>query len=110
MFSAHTHTHRLLTTMFVTGVILASAAIATPAVQDLVDLKTVISAAARTIGDPKNPNLGWGIGFGSRDGVGTADLVNNITGSVLAINFQVNTNKACIPYTTSCRDGMTDKR
>jgi hypothetical protein len=87
--------------MFVTGVILASAAIATPAVQDLVDLRTVISAAARTIGDPKNPNLGWGIGFGSPNGMGTAELVNNITGSVLAVNFQVNTNKACDLFTPS---------
>jgi hypothetical protein len=82
-----------MATMFVTGVILVSAAITTPAVQDLVNLRTVISAAASTIEDPKNPNLGWGIGFGSKDGMGTADLVNNITTSVLRINFQVNTNK-----------------
>jgi hypothetical protein len=79
--------------MLVTGVILAPAALATPAVQDLVNLRTVVSAAASTIGDPNNPNLGWGIGFGSGNGMGTADLVNNITNSVLRINFQVNTNK-----------------
>jgi hypothetical protein len=93
MFLACAHIHRLLATMFVTGVILVSAAITTPAVQDLVNLRTVISAVASTIGDPKNPNLGWGIGFGSKDGMGTADLVNNITTSVLRINFQVSTNK-----------------
>jgi hypothetical protein len=93
MFLACAHIHRLLAAMFVTGVILVSAAITTPAVQDLINLRTVISAAASTIGDPKNPNLGWGIGFGSKDGMGTADLVNNITTSVLRINFQVNKNK-----------------
>jgi hypothetical protein len=93
MFLAHKQIHQLLTTMLVTGIILASAAIATPAIQDLVNLRTVISAAASTIGDPKNPNLGWGIGFGGGNGMGTADLVNNITNTVLRINFQVNTNK-----------------
>jgi hypothetical protein len=98
MFLARAHIHRLLATMFVTGVILVSAAITTPAVQDLVNLRTVISAAASTIGDPKNPNLGWGIGFGSKDGMGTADLVNNITTSVLRINFQVSTNKVRIQF------------
>lgn len=98
MFSAHTGAHRLLTTMLLTGIILVPAAIATPAVQDLADLRTVINAAAGTIGDPKNPNLGWGFSLGSGNGMGTADLVNNITNTVLRVKFQVDTNKVCSPF------------
>ncbi|KAH7081699.1 hypothetical protein BKA63DRAFT_562236 [Paraphoma chrysanthemicola] len=78
--------------MFVTGIILAPLAIATPAVQDLINLRTVIDAAANTIGDTRNPNRGWG--FGSREGVmGTADLVNNVTNTVLGMKWQIDTNK-----------------
>jgi hypothetical protein len=95
--------------MLVTGVILAPAALATPAVQDLINLRTVVRAVASTIGDPNNPNLGWGIGFGSGNGMGTADLVNNITSSVLRINFQVNTNKVCNALTGRWRNVITDR-
>jgi hypothetical protein len=94
MFSAHhLKLSSLLTTMFVSGIILAPAVIAaTPASKDLGDLRTVIIAAAGTIGDPKNPNLGWGLG--SKDEFGTADLVNNITTTLLRIKFEIDTNKA----------------
>ncbi|CAO2654199.1 Nn.00g109320.m01.CDS01 [Neocucurbitaria sp. VM-36] len=81
--------------MLITAIILAPAAVATPAVQDLVDLRTVINAAAKTIGDPNNPNKGWGLGLfgGGGNQMGTADLVNNITMTILRSKFQLDTNK-----------------
>jgi len=80
--------------MLVTGIILAPAVMATPAVQDLADLKSVISAAASSIGDPNNPNRGFGFNLLSGNGqMGTADLVNNITNTILRGKFQFDTNK-----------------
>jgi hypothetical protein len=96
MFSAH---HKaLLHTMLVTGIILIPAAVATtPAVQDFADLKSVINAAASAIGDPNNPNRGFGFNVFSGSGqMGTADLVNNITNSILRGKFQLDTNKVRI--------------
>jgi len=92
MFSAHTKVYSLLNAMLVTGIILAPAAIATPAVQDLVNLRTVVNAAADTIGAQNNPNRGFGFGFGGGNAMGTADLVNNITTSLLRVKFQIDTN------------------
>jgi hypothetical protein len=82
--------------MLVTGTIIVPVALATPAVQDLVNLRFVVNAAASIIGDQKNPNRGWGIGFGGGSGTSTADLVNNITSTVLQMKFQVDTNKVCV--------------
>jgi hypothetical protein len=82
--------------MLVTGTIIVPVALATPAVQDLVNLRFVVNAAASIIGDQKNPNRGWGIGFGGGSGMSTADLVNNITSTVLQMKFQVDTNKVCV--------------
>ncbi|KAL5120950.1 hypothetical protein ACEQ8H_001138 [Pleosporales sp. CAS-2024a] len=79
--------------MLFTSIVLVPTALATPAVQDLADLKTVINAAASRIGDGNNPNRGWGISIGNGGGTGTADLVNNITNTVLRMKFQVDTNK-----------------
>lgn len=79
--------------MIVTGIILAHVAIATPAVQDLINLRTIVNAAAVTIADPNNPNKGWGFGSSAGGQMGTADLVNNITTTVLGIQFQDATNK-----------------
>jgi hypothetical protein len=87
MFSADT-----TLTMLLMGTILAPLAIATPAVQDLTNLRNVINAAADKIGDANNPNRGWGFGIGGGDTMGTADLVNNITTTVLAVKFQMDTN------------------
>jgi hypothetical protein len=103
MFSAHTTTHTLLSMVLVTGIMLAPAALATPAVQNLIDLRTVINAAAATIGDTHNPNLGFGfgLGLGSNGQMGTADLVNNITTTVLQMKFQMDTNKVCSSGLTS---------
>ncbi|KAH6643941.1 hypothetical protein C7974DRAFT_299322 [Boeremia exigua] len=79
--------------MLVTGIILAPVAMATPAVQDLANLRAVIETTASTIGDLKNPNRGWGF-FGSSNGqMSTADLINNITSTVLQSKFQIDTNK-----------------
>jgi hypothetical protein len=101
--------HTLLSTMLVTGIILAPVALATPAVQDLVNLRTVINAAANTIGDAKNPNRGWGFGFGGSGGaLGTADLVNNVTNTVLGMKFQVDTNKVSEKLSLLVKDWADD--
>jgi hypothetical protein len=104
MFFAHTYT-----VMLVTGIILAPAVMATPAVQDLTDLRTVINSAASTIGDLQNPNRGWGL-FGSSSQMGTADLINNITSTILQSKFQVDTNKVGLParYSAFITDARTD--
>ncbi|KAF2027900.1 hypothetical protein EK21DRAFT_70887 [Setomelanomma holmii] len=95
-------THYIISTMLVTGIILAPVAIATPAVQDLINLRTIINAAANTIGDTNNPNRGWG--FGSAGGqMGTADLVNNATNAVLAMKWQIDTNKVSAPFVSFSR-------
>ncbi|CAN9431292.1 unnamed protein product [Alternaria alternata] len=80
--------------MLVTGMILVPTAVATPAVQDLVELRSVINAAASAIGDPNNPNRGFGFNiFGGSGQMGTADLVNNITNTILSEKFQLDTNR-----------------
>ncbi|KAH4006812.1 hypothetical protein HBI56_027490 [Parastagonospora nodorum] len=102
MFSVYLNTQSLSAAMLFTGIILAPVALATPAVQDLNDLRTVVDAAAKTIGDPSNPNRGWGFNIGNK-GMGTADLLNNITNTVLQIKFQIDTNKTAwlLPNATS---------
>lgn len=82
--------------MLVASVLLAPIVLAIPAIQDLDNLRSVINAAASTIGSPNNTNRGWGFGFGNGNGkMGTADLVNNITTTVLGMKFQIDTNKVC---------------
>ncbi|KAH9861610.1 hypothetical protein J1614_011362 [Plenodomus biglobosus] len=93
MLAAHSRVSSILQTMLVTGIILAPAALATPALQDLVDLRTVINAAANTIGDTNNPNRGWGFNLGGSEQLGTADLVNNVTTTILRSKWQLDTNK-----------------
>src|SRR5690349_5747227 len=86
--------YSLLTIMLLTPIILASPIIATPATQDLTDLRTVINAVVGTIGDPNNPFKGWGLNIGAeKERLGTANLVNNITQTVLGLKYQVDTNK-----------------
>ncbi len=79
--------------MLVTAIILVPAVVATPAAQDFANLRTVINMAASTIGDPQNPNRGWGLFGGSDSQMRTADLINNITSTVLQSKFQIDTNK-----------------
>lgn len=82
--------------MLITGMILVPTTVATPAVQDLVELRSVINAAAGAIGDPNNPNRGFGFNiFGGNGQMGTADLVNNITNTILRDKFQLDTNRVC---------------
>ncbi|KAF1931578.1 uncharacterized protein M421DRAFT_89868 [Didymella exigua CBS 183.55] len=95
MFIAYSHV-----AMLVTGIILAPAVMATPAVQELTDLRIIINLAASTIGDLQNPNRGWGL-FGSSSQMGTADLINNITSTILQFKFQVDTNKVEMPPQTA---------
>lgn len=86
--------------MLVTGIILATTVIATPAIKDLTDMRSVINSAASNIGDLQNPNRGWGL-FGSSNQMGTADLINNITSTILRSKFQVDTNKVGLPQAAS---------
>ncbi|KAI4634081.1 uncharacterized protein J4E87_001250 [Alternaria ethzedia] len=81
--------------MLVTGIILIPTAIATPAaVQDLTDMRSVVDAAASAIGNPNNPNRGFGFNlFGGSGQMGTADLVNNITNTILRAKYQLDTNR-----------------
>lgn len=83
--------------MLVSCLLLAPIATATvaPAAQDLADLTSIINAAADAIGDPNNANRGFGVNPTSSIGqMGTADLVNNITSTILRGKFQLDTNKA----------------
>jgi hypothetical protein len=95
MLTVHIHV-----AMFVTGIILAPTALATPAVQDLANLRAVINAAADTIGSPQNPNRGWGL-LTALGQMGTADHINNITSTVLQCKFQIDTNKVCLSLLSS---------
>lgn len=98
MFSVHHKASSLFHTMLVTGIIMIPTAMATPAaVQDLTDLQSVINSAASAIADPNNPNRGFGFNlFGGSGQMGTADLVNNITNTILRGKFQLDTNRVCI--------------
>jgi hypothetical protein len=98
MFTVHTQAGLTLGAMLVTGIILAPAVMATPAVEDLKNLRTVINDAANTIGGLDNPNRGWGL-FGSSGQMGTADLINNVTSTILQSKFQIDTNKVMRPST-----------
>ncbi|KAI4942031.1 hypothetical protein J4E91_010418 [Alternaria rosae] len=90
--------------MLVTGIIMIPTAMATPAaVRDLTDLQSVINSAASAIADPNNPNRGFGFNlFGGSGQMGTADLVNNITNTILRGKFQLDTNRTSwlLPNTT----------
>jgi Tfp pilus assembly major pilin PilA len=106
MFSTYQKARSLLHTMLVTGIILIPTAIATPAVQELVDMRSVINAAASAIGDPNNPNRGFGFNlFGGSGQIGTADLVNNITNTILRGKFQLDTNRVCVFHLTKLTYG-----
>ncbi|EMD66583.1 hypothetical protein COCSADRAFT_353925 [Bipolaris sorokiniana ND90Pr] len=82
--------------MLVTSLVLlpiAAAAVA-PAVQDFTDLRNLINTVANSIGAPNNAVSGFS--FSSMIGsssMGTADLVNNITSTILRGKFQLDTNK-----------------
>lgn len=92
MFTAHIKTGSTLGAMLVTSIIFVPVVMATPAIQDLANIRTVINAAAQTIGDVNNPSRG--VGFATNDGqMGTADLIQNITNMILDTKFQVDTNK-----------------
>jgi Tfp pilus assembly major pilin PilA len=109
MFPAHNKAHSLLHTMLVTGVILVPTAIATPAVQDLVDLRNVINAAANAIGDPNNPNRGFGFNLLAGNGnMGTAGLLNNITTTILRGKYQLDTNMVRFSFPQTSTDLHTN--
>lgn len=93
MLAAHSKVYSIPQTMLFTAIILTPAALATPALQDLIDLRAVINTAASTIGDTNNPNRGWGFNFGGNGQMGTADLVNNVTTTILRSKWQLDTNK-----------------
>ncbi|KAI4667321.1 uncharacterized protein J4E79_002006 [Alternaria viburni] len=98
--------------MLVTGIILIPTAIATPAaMQDLTDMRSVVDAAASAIGNPNNPNRGFGFNlFGGSGQMGTADLVNNITNTILRAKYQLDTNRVrVLPATSSILITSTNK-
>lgn len=101
MFTKYTKVSSTFGVMLVTGIILAPAVMATPAVQDFLDLQTVIDGAANTIGDLNNPNRGWGL-FGGSSQMGTADLLNNVTSTILQSKFQIDTNKVRLVFLALC--------
>ncbi|KAF2853969.1 hypothetical protein T440DRAFT_487246 [Plenodomus tracheiphilus IPT5] len=105
MSTTQTKVYSVLQTMLFTGIILAPAALATPALQDLLDLRSVINMAANTIGDTNNPNRGWGFNLGGGGQMGTADLVNNVTTTILRSKWQLDTNKTMWLLPTNLTNG-----
>ncbi|KAF2661739.1 hypothetical protein K491DRAFT_773716 [Lophiostoma macrostomum CBS 122681] len=83
----------ILQTMFVSGIILAPA-IRADALRDLGDLTTIINSAAATIGAPQNESRPWGfMSTSGQDQIGTADLIQNITTTLLKANFALGQNQ-----------------
>jgi hypothetical protein len=85
--------------MIFTGVLLVPTAVPA-AVQDLQDLQSIIDSAATTINAVPN-NSSWGfLNPASPAGsLGTADLVSNITTSVLRASYLLNIDK--VPHIPS---------
>jgi hypothetical protein len=80
-----------------TGAICMPVVIASsPANDDLSNLRTIINTAADSISAMSNSSTGWYLFGGDNTSgaqTGTADLVNNITTTILKSMFQLNTNK-----------------
>lgn len=91
----------LVETMIVTGVLLVPTAVPTAipsAVQDLQDLEIVIDTAATSINEaPSNSRWGFFDPAAPAGPLGTADLVSNVTTTVLRATYLLNTNKALSP-------------
>ncbi|KAF2687712.1 hypothetical protein K458DRAFT_267806, partial [Lentithecium fluviatile CBS 122367] len=80
-------------TMILTGILLAPTAVP-HAVQDLQDLKTIIDAAATTIkAAPNNSSWGFLSPASPAGAMGTADLISNITTTVLRATYLLNIDK-----------------
>ncbi len=91
MSSSLLKVHPFRTALYAAAILFLPVALATPAVQDFTDLRALIQNAASTIGADNNPNKGWG--SGGSDQPGTADLVNNITETILRSKWQLDTNR-----------------
>ncbi|KAI8938248.1 hypothetical protein NX059_005908 [Plenodomus lindquistii] len=91
--------------MLFTNIIVAPVALATPALQDLLDLRTVVNAAANAIGDANNPNRGFGFNLGGNEQLSTANLVNNVTTTILRSKWQLDTNKTLWLTPTNLTNG-----
>ncbi|KAF2005855.1 hypothetical protein P154DRAFT_286406 [Amniculicola lignicola CBS 123094] len=76
-----------LNTMIITGVLLVAPIVRADALTDLKDLKTVINSAATTIGTPTNSSRNWGFLSPATGQLGTADLLQNITSSILKAKY-----------------------
>ncbi|PVH96382.1 hypothetical protein DM02DRAFT_674865 [Periconia macrospinosa] len=83
----------LTTNMIVTGVLLLPTAVP-HAIQDLQDLKTTIEAASVVLEAAPN-NASWGFfNPGAPAGTsGTADLVSNITSTILRVKYLLDVDK-----------------
>ncbi|KAF2878115.1 hypothetical protein BDV95DRAFT_589090 [Massariosphaeria phaeospora] len=80
--------------MLLTGIILGST-VSGDAFSDLRDLRAIIDSAANTIGAPTNSSRNWGILSPNTAPaqLGTADLVSNITSTILRAKYQLDTNQ-----------------
>lgn len=109
MFSLNTKAGSLKA-MCITGAIFVPIVSATsPASDDLFNLRTIINSAADSITNMSNSNTGWNFFGGGNAGdnqMGTADLVNNITTTILRTKFQLDTNK--VSHIHLHPHGMTD--
>ncbi|CAI6334655.1 unnamed protein product [Periconia digitata] len=85
------------TTMIVTGVILLPTALP-HAIQDLQDLKTTVDSASAVLAAAPN-NASWGFfNPGAPAGTsGTADLVTNITSTILRAKYLLDVDKVRVP-------------
>ncbi|KAF2711705.1 hypothetical protein K504DRAFT_475475 [Pleomassaria siparia CBS 279.74] len=77
--------------MLITGLVLTPTILA-DAAADLTGLKTIVNAAANTIGEPTNSSRNWGEGSGVGI-MGTANVVENITQTVLNAKYNLDTDK-----------------
>ncbi|KAF2195489.1 hypothetical protein K469DRAFT_744063 [Zopfia rhizophila CBS 207.26] len=94
----------LLSTMLLTGVLLAST-IRADALSDLEDLRTIISTVASTVGAPTNSSRNWGFLPVASESLGTADLIGNITGMILRAQYDLNVDQNAWVNGTQSLDG-----
>jgi len=99
----------LTTMMILTGILLVPTAVP-HAVQDLQDLKSIIDSAATTINAaPNNSSWGFFSPASPAGAMGTADLVANITTTVLRASYFLNVNKVsggCLLCNCSTSSGL----
>ncbi|KAF2106308.1 hypothetical protein BDV96DRAFT_336677 [Lophiotrema nucula] len=87
--------HLTLKAMLITGVLLTPSVaplVRADALSDLQDLQMNINSAATSIGTKTNSSRNWGFFGADPKEAGTADLVSNISTTILRVKFQADTN------------------